>query len=249
MERQNKGVAWYDIPGSGWLRDIWILSHPWYTMWHLSYVAIGAALAPVINWALLGWTVLAFFLGMGIAGHCLDELKGRPLKTTLPVPLLWFLAGLGLGGAVSIGLIVADRQTLWLIPCIIFGGFIAVAYNFELGKGFFHLDIWFGVGWGAFPLLTAYVAQTGTLTWPVALLAVWSVLYSLAQRSLSMQSRFWRRKVFGFQGGYALNGAPVTAPLERFSKQLITSPVDLGLKYMNGAIVTMAVGLLIMHLV
>ncbi len=71
-------TAFYALTGGGW-RDYWTLLHPPYTAWHLSYVALGAAVAPrfdVGRWAL---TTLAFFLGMGVAAHALDELTGRPL--------------------------------------------------------------------------------------------------------------------------------------------------------------------------
>lgn len=253
--KPTKGVAWYDVKGEGWLRDIFVLLHPPYTLWHLSYVAIGAALAPVMNWPLLGWTVLAFFLGMGIAGHCLDELNGRPLKTTLPYWLLWFLTGLGIGGAISIGLIAADRETIWIIPCIFFGGFIVFAYNLELGKGFFHRDIWFGLAWGAFPVITAYVAQTHTLTLEAALVAVFALLYSMAQRKLSLQARFFRRKVLLIEGYYYLVGEipicpgnPSTGKPNTITKETIIGPVDLGLKYMTWAVVAAAAGLLLTHI-
>lgn len=254
---KQEGVAWYD-PGDKlprWLRDLWILSHPGYSAWHLSYVLLGAALAPVMNWALLGWTVLAFFLGLGIAGHCLDELNGRPLKTTLPAWLLWLLTGLALGGALTIGLTIGVRETVWVIPCIVFGVFIVFAYNLELGKGFFHRDIWFGLAWGAFPVITAYVAQTHTLGLGAMLMALFALLSSMAQRKLSLQSRFWRRKVIQLQGHYHLRGdGPVVPGVSVWGKRYnlrlgdIIGPADLALKYMNGAVVALAIGLLIMRM-
>jgi len=248
MVRANKGVAWYDVKGQGPLRDIFVLLHPPYTAWHLSYIPIGAALAPVMNWSLLGWTVLSFFLGMGIAGHCLDELNGRPLKTTLPAWLLWFLTGLGLGGALSIGLIIGARETLWVIPCIVFGAFIVLAYNLELGKGFFHRDIFFGIAWGAFPAITAYVAQTHTLSWAAVLLALFAYFLSMAQRKLSLQSRFWRRKVVGIEGVYRYYWKEHLLQTKLTNKEFIIGPSDLALKYLNAAVVAAALGLLMMHL-
>ena len=64
--------------GTGGFRDWLTLLHPPYTLWHLSYVAIGAALAPQMKWGVLGWTVLAFLLALGVGAHALDELSGRP---------------------------------------------------------------------------------------------------------------------------------------------------------------------------
>ena len=65
-------------------RDWWTLLHPPYTAWHLSYVVIGAALAPQVLVSYLIATVLAFFLAAGLAAHALDELRGRPLRTAIP---------------------------------------------------------------------------------------------------------------------------------------------------------------------
>src|SRR5215211_7592706 len=75
--------AFYALSAGGW-RDYWTLLHPPYTLWHLSYVAIGAALAPELH--VVWWleTTAAFFLAMGVAAHALDELNGRPLGTRIP---------------------------------------------------------------------------------------------------------------------------------------------------------------------
>jgi hypothetical protein len=75
----------------------------------------------------------------------------------------------------------------------IFGGFIMVAYNLELERGFFHHGFWFGFAWGAFPVVTAYIAQTGTISWEAGFLALWAMLYSMAQRKLSFQVRFFHQ--------------------------------------------------------
>src|SRR5262249_12253019 len=46
--------AFYALrPGAG--RDYVPLLPPPYTLWHLSYVALGAGLAPQMKWGLLGW--------------------------------------------------------------------------------------------------------------------------------------------------------------------------------------------------
>ena len=83
--------AFYALRSGGW-RDYVTLLHPPYTLWHLSYVALGAALAPHMKWGLLGWTALAFLLAMGVGAHALDELKGRPLRTRIPDRVLVALA-------------------------------------------------------------------------------------------------------------------------------------------------------------
>src|SRR2546427_8741009 len=75
--------AFYALAPGGW-RDYVTLLHAPYTLWHLSYVAIGAALAPRVDWPILGLAVLAFALALGIGAHALDELHGRPLRTEIP---------------------------------------------------------------------------------------------------------------------------------------------------------------------
>ena len=241
-------VAWYDVKAKGWLRDFIIILHPPYTLWHLAYIPIGAALAPVMNWATLGWTVLAFFLGMGIGGHCLDEINGRPLKTSVPRWLLGCVAVLSIAGAVAIGVFIGLRETYWLIPCILFGSFIVYAYNMEWCKGFFHHDFWFGFAWGAFPAITAYIAQEHTVSPALILVAAACLLYSMTQRVLSTQARFWRRKVFLMHGLYVLNGDPVASTPRKLQKEDIFGPADRALKFMTWTVVAGAIGLLILHI-
>src|SRR5204863_3631354 len=90
--------AFYALAPGGW-RDYVTLLHPPYTLWHLSYVAVGAALAPQIKWGILGWTVLAFLLALGVGGHALDELAGHPLGTRIPRRLLAALAVVSIAAA------------------------------------------------------------------------------------------------------------------------------------------------------
>jgi hypothetical protein len=70
--------AFYALAPGGW-RDYLTLLHPPYTAWHLSYVAIGATLAPHFHADRLGAAAAAFFLGLGVGAHALDEWQGRPL--------------------------------------------------------------------------------------------------------------------------------------------------------------------------
>ena len=58
--------AFYAARRGGW-RDWWTILHPPYTAWHLSYVVIGATLAPHTDGAKLAATALAFFLAVGVA--------------------------------------------------------------------------------------------------------------------------------------------------------------------------------------
>jgi hypothetical protein len=184
--------AFYALRPGAW-RDYVTLLHPPYTLWHLSYAAIGAALAPHVKWGLLGWTVLAFFLAMGIGAHALDELNGRPLRTRIPSALLVALAAVSIAAACAIGVVVASGSTWWLLAFVAFGAFVAVAYNLELFGGAFHSDAWFALTWGAFPVLTAYFASAERLRVEAFAAAAFAFLASLAQRTLSTQVRLARR--------------------------------------------------------
>jgi hypothetical protein len=184
--------AFYALLPGGW-RDYVTLLHPPYTLWHLSYVALGAALAPRMQWGLLGWTVLAFALAMGIGAHALDELQGRPLHTQVPASVLVGLAAASIAAACAIGVVIAARTTFWLVAFVVFGGLAVVAYNLELLGGAFHSDVWFAATWGAFPALTAYFASAERIRGEAVAAAAFAFFVSLAQRRLSTEARRVRR--------------------------------------------------------
>ena len=196
--------AFYALRSGGW-RDYVTLLHPPYTLWHLSYVAIGAAIAPRMRWGILGWTELAFFLALGIGAHALDELHGRPLRTRIPGALLVALAAGSIGAACAIGIAVAAATTWWLLVFIGVGAFVVVAYNLELFGGAFHSDLWFALAWGAFPVLTAYFASAERLRAAAFAAAAFAVFASLAQRTLSTQVRSARA---GGRGSVIGRGRP-----------------------------------------
>src|ERR1700692_1828648 len=80
--------AWYAAPSRGWWRDWWTVLHPPYTAWHLRYRLIGAALAPHLTPRRLAATLVAFTLAVAVSAHALDELRGRPLKPSIPSSVL-----------------------------------------------------------------------------------------------------------------------------------------------------------------
>lgn len=184
--------AFYALRPGGW-RDYVTLLHPPYTAWHLGYVAIGAALAPKLHTDRLLAALAAFFLALGIGAHALDELNGRPLRTQIPTGVLWALALGSVAGAVAIGVASALAWTPWLLVFVAAGAFLVFAYNLELFGGIFHTDLWFGLAWGAFPLLTGYFVLAEELRLEALLAAVFAVATSLAQRALSTQVRGVRR--------------------------------------------------------
>ncbi len=191
--------AFYALSPGGW-RDYATLLHPPYTLWHLSYIIWGAALAGAHHYDRLAATLVAFFLAVGVAAHALDELQGRPLGTRVSPTVLVVLAGLGLGGAALIGVLGAVEVSPWLAAFVAFGLFIALAYNLEWFGGWFHSDVWFALSWGSLPLVTAYFVTAERLGVAAALGAAMAFTLSLAQRSLSTRVRGLRRRARSIEG-------------------------------------------------
>ncbi len=234
--------AFYALRSGGW-RDYVTLLHPPYTLWHLSYVAVGAALAPRMDWPLLGWTTLAFALAMGVGAHALDEMKGRPLQTRIPQTILATLAALSISAAAAIGIAVAVSRTLWLLVFVAVGAFIVVAYNLELFDGTFHGGLWFPAAWGAFPVLTAYFASARTLHGAAFAAAGYAFASSWAQRRLSTPVRLVRRRVASVRGELELDDG-TTLPLD--ADALAAEP-EAALKALVAATVLVAVALLLLR--
>jgi len=230
--------AFYAL-GSGGARDYVTLLHPPYTAWHLSYVVVGACLAAVVDWWVLGLTVLAFALAMGIGAHALDELNGRPLATDISSRVLIWLAVVSVAAATALGLAVAFAETLWILPLVAIGAALVPVYNLELLGGRIHTDLGFGLAWGAFPLVTAYVAQTGAFRVETAFAAAWATLLSLAQRRLSHQARRLRRRTADVEGRLVLDDGTVE-PLTRAT--LLEAPEN-ALRLLAAATVVLAAGL------
>jgi len=234
--------AFYALRSGGW-RDYVTLLHPPYTLWHLSYVAVGAALAPHMDWALLDWTTLAFALAMGVGAHALDEMRGRPLQTRIPPAMLVTLAVVSISAAAGIGIAVAVSRTLWLIVFVAVGAFLVVAYNLELFGGAFHGGLWFPAAWGAFPVLTAYFASARTLHGAAFAAAGYAFASSWAQRRLSTPVRLVRRRVVAVEGEARLDDG---ARLPIDADALAAVP-EAALKALALAMVLIAVALLLLR--
>jgi hypothetical protein len=242
MEAQPR-PAFYALGGGGW-RDLVTLLHPPYTAWHLSYVAIGAALAPHFHGGRMLATLAGFFLGVGLCAHALDELNGRPLQTSLSERLLMTIATISLLGAVAIGAYGAAAVSPTLIPFIALGTFILLAYNLELFGGRFHNDLAFALAWGAFPALTAYWASALALG-PAALLGAGGCFaLSLAQRRLSTPARELRRRTLSISGEQRLRDGGV----RELSRESLAQPLEGALRASSAAVVLLALGLVFARL-
>jgi len=234
--------AFYALAPGGW-RDYVTLLHPPYTLWHLSYVVTGAALAPEWRPGRLGLGLAAFLLALGVGAHALDELQGRPLRTRIPARVLWSLAVCSIAAAVAIGAAAAAVWTPWLGAFVAFGGFIVVAYNLELFGGRFHGDGWFALAWGAFPLLTGYFAAAERLGWEAVAAAAAAAFLSHAQRRLSSQVRTVRRRVTAVSGALELRGGE-TLPV---TPELLTRAPEEALRALAAAAVALAVALVLVR--
>ncbi len=235
--------AFYALRPGGW-RDLLSLLHPPYTAWHLSYVAIGAAVAPQLHAGRLAWTLGAFLLGVGVCAHALDELHGRPLGTRLADRTLWALATASLAGAVAIGLFGALTVSLSMLAPIAAGAFIVVAYNLELFGGRFHSDLWFAGAWGAFPALVGYWACTGGVRAEALPAIAACFMLSLAQRRLSSPVRDLRRRTAALTGTQRLrDGTEI-----ELDAAGIAAPMEAALKATAAAVVLLAIGLVISRL-
>jgi hypothetical protein len=231
-------AAFYAARPGGW-RDWWTVLHPPYTAWHLGYVAIGASLAPHLDGVRLGATVLAFFAAMGIGAHALDELHGHPLGTRIPDRVLIGASIAGVTAAVALGIAGLSRVGPILVPFIVVGPILVIAYNLELFGGRLHTDVGFALSWGAFPVVTAYVAQTAQVSGAALLGAAAAFALSYAQRSLSTPARLLRRRVQHAEGTLTLDDGE----LRPIDADILLQPLERTLRALAWTVVLLATAL------
>jgi hypothetical protein len=235
--------AFYALERGGW-RDYVTILHPPYTAWHVAYVVIGGCLAPTVSWPRLGLAALAFALAVGIGAHALDELNGRPLGTRIPSPVLVTLAAVSVAGACAIGLAGAVAFSAWLVPFVVAGAFLVLAYCLELFGGRFHTDLWFGLAWGGFPVLTGYFACAGELRLEALVAAAWATALSLAQRELSTPVRRVRRRTRSVDGRLEL----VDGTVEPLTAETLVAAPEAALRLLAAGTVALAVTLTLVRI-
>jgi hypothetical protein len=236
--------AYYAAGRTGGWRDWWTLLHPPYTAWHLSYVVIGASLAPHVQLSRLVATLLAFFLAVGIAAHALDELHGRPLKTEIHSGVLVAVSAVALAGAIALGVIGVSRVGWPLLPFIVIGPLLVMAYNAEWFGGLVHTDSGFALAWGVFPVLTAYLAQADRLSWAALLGGAGAFGLSTVQRALSTPARFVRRRVVDVEGRVVLSDGSTQA----VDRAMLIQPLERALRLMSWSVVLLAAALAVARL-
>lgn len=187
-----------------------------YTGMVLGFVVLGAAAAARLSWILLLGTLAAYFLGLGIGAHFLDQVPGMGSRyvTRWPSRALWIGGFLALATAVGIGvagsILLASPLLLVLVAV---QAVCAVGYPLASWfGGALHHDSVFALSWGALPFLTSFYAQGLTLT--VASLAGATVLAGVALLEIRL-SRSSRR----LRSGAAPDGSKGTedAPTPRRS--------------------------------
>jgi ubiquinone/menaquinone biosynthesis methyltransferase len=235
-QRVSVAPAFYALESGSW-RDYWTLLHPPYTLWHLSYVLLGAALAPMPDPRIVAGALVAFFLAVGVASHSFDELQGRPLGTRIPSPVLVALGLLGLLGAVALGIVAAVQLGPWFLLLVIVGAALVVSYGLELP--IVHSDLGFALAWGGFPVVVS-AAANGAAPLPTIAAAVGAALVSLAQRRLSTPVRRIRRKALEVTGTVSFRDG-TTEGLDRGA--LIAGP-EAGLRLLWLAMVALSIGAL-----
>ncbi len=239
MRATPERPAFYAL-GAGRLGDLLTLLHPPYTAWHLSYFALGAAVAPRVHVDRLLWGLAAFALAVGVAAHALDELHDRPLGTRLSDRALIAMAAGATVGALAIGVAGVITVTIALVPLVVAGGLFLPAYNLELAAGRFHGDVWFAFGWGAFPAFTGYFVEAQRIALPGLLIAAGCLAMSVAQRRLSSPARELRRRTSSITGVRTLRDGRT----EELSLAGLLAPLDGTLAALSVAVVVVACAVL-----
>jgi hypothetical protein len=150
----------------------------------------------------------------------------------------------GLAGAVALGAAGVARVGWALLPFMIVGPVLVIAYNAELFGGIIHTDLGFAAAWGAFPVLTAYAAQTGRLALAPVLAALAALGMSAAQRRLSTPARTLRRRSVRVEGSVTLADGQVTA----VDQQALLAPLEGALRAMSWSLVLLAASLALARL-
>jgi len=226
----------YYAPTGTRIGELTALLHPPYTMWHLSYVAMGAGLAPSLDTRRLVGTLMAFVFGLGLAAHAFDEVNDRPLGTHFSDRALWLM---GWGGMAAAGAVSAWGAVIispWVVGWALGGILLAVGYGLEWFT-MLHSDAGFAAAWGAFPLLAGYWAQAESLSPAAVAAAIGAALIAWAQRGLSTPARFVRRETTRAEVGF--DGAP------SWSREYLLATWERALRALSWAMAALAIAMVV----
>jgi len=169
----------------------------------LSYTLIGAALAPSVYPSRVILTLVAYFLGLGLSAHALNELYARHWGAALSKSELQLLFAVPLIGAILIGLYAT--MTLYASSCTLFASlvlllFIALEtlfvflYNADFSGGKFHSDLAFAFSWAALPTLIGYYVNAMTITAVAILMSIAMAATAGIEINLSRWCKDFRRR-------------------------------------------------------
>jgi len=168
----------------------------------LSYVLIGAALSPSIYLNRVILTLLAYFLGLGLSAHALNELHARhwgdalrksELEILFVVP---FVAAMLIAAYGIIVLYAASGvlTSLVLLAFVSLESFFLFAYNTDRWSGIFHSDMSFAFSWAALPTVISYFVNASTIGIVAVLVALAMAATAGIEINLSRWCKDIRRK-------------------------------------------------------
>jgi hypothetical protein len=130
----------------------------------LAFATIGAALSERVYLDRLALTYLGILLALCLGAYSLDELHGRPYRTTFGDRTLQCLAIVGMSGGTMVSLYLTWTVSLGIAILAALAGFFILTYNLELFGGRFHNAGWFGISWGGLTTFAGYYVQAPTLS-------------------------------------------------------------------------------------
>jgi hypothetical protein len=145
----------------------------------LAFATVGAALSERVYLDRLALTYLGILLGLCLGAYSLDELHGRPVHTGFSDMTLRLMAGVGIIGAVLVGIYLALTVSIYILILAVLGSFFVFSYNLELFDGRFHNAWWFGLSWGGISTLGGYIVQAATLDVPSFLVSAMASVFSV----------------------------------------------------------------------
>lgn len=191
--------TWYSKVGSK-KAELWTILHFPYTAMCLSFLIIGFGIHKPIDVTALILISIAYLLGLGIAAHSLDQLKGMGTSYIkfLSQKELLTLGIVSLIITTGIGIWFITAYNAWLFLLLVpIQTFFAISYPIaKLFNGFFHTDFWFAVGFGFMPVVIGYYSNTLTLAWIVIPFGVVCFLIALIEITLSRYVRDRRKEAY-----------------------------------------------------
>jgi hypothetical protein len=170
--------------GPSWFKSFFGLLFLPYTGMVLSFLVLGAILAPRLSWHRLVSLEVIYFLALGLGAHALDALGSRtekPWGAVFTRTQLWSVVFCSLVPAYAIAIYYMIFLAPLLWPLALVESFFVFAYNMEWFGGRFHGDGWFAFSWGFLPVLAGYVMQTNRFSFQALVVAAGAALLSFVE--------------------------------------------------------------------